>query len=273
METLGVDMLTGAPTEVVILPKPTLMPLFTGLATGAVFLSLLAKLYPLAVVAAVVTVALMLAWTRTTGSRTDLSPLPIGRGASAPPHWQAEAPPSWWAMALALVADGVALSSLLFGALFLWLVAPGWPPPSPAEVSPLLLGAGALGALAAAACGRRAVRRLEAQGSPTGALVACLALHGVTTVLLLAAIGGIASPTTHAQPATIAAILAFAALHGAGGALLAGYALWRQRAGFLSPRRSLDLRIGRLWHDFSALAIPVCAASALLLALVAGRTP
>src|SRR5690606_41802085 len=40
----------------------------------------------------------------------------IGRGQSAPPHWQVERPPSWWAMLFAIGGDTVLLSSLLFGA-------------------------------------------------------------------------------------------------------------------------------------------------------------
>lgn len=273
METLGVDMLTASPTEVVVLPKPTLLPLVTGLATGAIVLALLAKFYTLALLAAFVTIALMLAWTRATGSRADLPDLPIGRGASATPHWQAEAPPSWWAMAFALAADSVALASLLFGAAFLWVVAPGWPPPASAAPSPPLLAAATLAGLAAAGCGRLAVARLGAGASPMAALVACFACHVLATGALIAAISGIEGPTAHAHAATLAAILGFAALHGAVGALLAGYGIWRWRAGYLSPRRSLDLRIGRLWHDFTAVVVLACAGAALLLALAAGGEP
>ena len=47
--------------------------------------------------------------------------------------------------------------------------------------------------------------------------------------------------------------------------LFAGFGLYRGHAGYLSPRRSLDLRIGRLWHDYTAItgAIALLAALAL----------
>ena len=49
------------------------------------------------------------------------------------------------------------------------------------------------------------------------------------------------------------ALLAYAALHAALGLLFARFGLYRGYAGYLSPRRGLDLRIGRLWHDYTAM--------------------
>ena len=135
-ETLGVDPGTGAPTEVVVLPRPSFLPLWTGLATLAFVLCLLFKLYALAPVLLLVVVGLFLAWTRITGATEDLGPLPIGLGARTLPHWEAARPPSWWAMALALLADGTLYVALLFGALFLWLMAPDWPGPAISRPEP-----------------------------------------------------------------------------------------------------------------------------------------
>src|SRR5690606_27213763 len=84
---------------------------------------------------------------------------PIGRGEEKRPvHWQVARPPSWLAMVLAIAADGTALASLLFGGLFLWLVAPQWPPAEISVPAPLP-GIAALIALCAASfCARLSLR-------------------------------------------------------------------------------------------------------------------
>ncbi|WP_439815142.1 cytochrome c oxidase subunit I [Zavarzinia sp. CC-PAN008] len=254
METLGVNALTGAPEQVVVLPRSTFLPLWSGLATGAFVLCLLAKAYALALLPLAVVVALFLAWTRTTGARADTGPLPIGHGEQAPPHWEAARPPSWWAMVLTLAADGTLFASLLFGAMFLWLVAPGWPPPDgatpdsmPLALAWVLLVMGSLG-------GRLAVRALVAGGSPRAALIlAALAQASAGLVLLLTA-ASIQDRTQHALGALGFVFLVYAALHALVGLILALHGLWRQASGHLSPVRSLDLRLGRLWHDYAAAA-------------------
>lgn len=152
-ETLGVDPGTGAPTEVVVLPRPTFLPLWTGLATLAFVLCLLFKLYALAPVLLLVVVGLFLAWTRITGATEDLGPLPIGLGARTLPHWEAARPPSWWAMALALLADGTLYAARLFGALFLWLMAPDWPGPAVSGPEPASAAVALAGLVLAALAG------------------------------------------------------------------------------------------------------------------------
>jgi len=61
------------------------------------------------------------------------------------------------------------------------------------------------------------------------------------------------------------AILAAAAFHASIGVLLLVYGLLRQWGGKLSALRSMDLRIGSLWHDFTAVAVLACAIVILVL--------
>ena len=265
METLGVDMVTARPTELVVLPRATFLPLWTALASGVFVLCLLFKLYWLAPVPVAIVIALFLGWTSTTGSTEDLPRLDIGRGQFAPVHWQVERPPSWWAMVFALIADGVLLSSLIFGALFLWVVSPGWPPETASTAPVLTLVTAAAAAVAAAIAGRMAVSRLKSARSPLLSLAACLALQVLASAALLHAISTIDGPTMHAQAAMLAAILGFMAVHTAIGVVFAGYGLWRERQGYLSELRSLDLRIGCLWHDFTAVIGMASVAACLLL--------
>ena len=276
-ETLGVDPGTGAPTEVVVLPRPSFLPLWTGLATLAFVLCLLFKLYALAPVPLLVVVGLFLAWTRTTGATGDIGPLPIGFGARALPHWEAARPPSWWAMGLALLADGTLYAALLFGALFLWLVAPGWPGPPVPGPEPASAAVALAGLVLAALAAGRAPRRLERGASPVPWLVAEALGAALATVAFLRLAAQVPDPQAHALPAVLVVILGYAALHGAIGTILAGYGLWRWQSGHVSARRSLDLRLARPFQAYAAgagaLALGAAAALPRLATLAPGAAP
>jgi len=276
-ETLALDMTAATPEAVMVLPRTSYMPLWTAMATGLVFLGFLFKLYWLSIAGAALTVAMLLAWTASTGARQDLGPLPIGRGRSAPPHWEARRPPSWWAMAFTLGADASLLASLAFGAIFLATVGPGagltvagvtpggatgaGPSVLPAEI---LDGALLESALAAAGLAAAALfGALAARSAWAGGVISLLALVGTALahalalgalVLVAAAIPGW---TSHSL--------------GASSLALAGYGIWRHLSGHLSPLRSADLRLGALWHLGSA---PTgIAALGLIHLLAAGYRP
>jgi cytochrome c oxidase subunit I+III len=62
--------------------------------------------------------------------------------------------PAWWALIFTLVADGTLFTSLVFGALYLWISAPNWPPAAVSEIN-LLVALASITALFLAA-GREA---------------------------------------------------------------------------------------------------------------------
>ena len=252
METLGVDMVGGRPDQLIVLPRQTFLPLWSGLLTAAMVLCLLAKVYWLALFAFLAVVVSLLAWTSATGARQDMGALPIGNGASACPHWETEGPPSWWAMVMTCAAEATLFSSLLFGGLFLWLVAPQWPPARPALPDPLLAGACAVLLVLAAFAGRGGLAALLRQRSPALRLGVCAGAHGGAALLFALMAASVPVPTAHAHNATALVLLSLCGLRAGFGALLAAYGLWRWHAGFLSAARSLDLRIGRVWHDYAA---------------------
>ena len=270
METLGVDMASGRASEVIVLPRQSYRPLISGLATGLFVLALLFKLYWLSLPLLALAIASLFAWTHGIGTRHDVEALPIGHGDALPVHWQTERPPSWWAMAFAITADATMFASLLFGALFLWLVAPGWPPPG--STGPALLPAllAVLALVAGAVLGRRAVAMLKGGGSPVLPLGACAAAQLGAALLFFIMAAQVPAPTAHAHQATVFVILAYAGARAGFGALLALYGLWRWHDGYLSALRSLDLRIGRLWHDYAAATGLAALAATALLALLAG---
>lgn len=253
METLMIDMVTGRPQAVIVLPGPTYKPLICALVTGLFFLGLLFKVYPVAILGLVLAAALLLWWAPDTGPRTDEGAIPVGRGESLPTHYEAPDSPSRWAMIFTLTADGAIFGSLLFGAAFLLVVAPGWPPPVVIEgalpASLLAIAAFAVSALSA----RRATRVTLGGASAIAPLGVAFAGHAAATAAILwIAFVHLPDPTSHAYAAISGAILFYLGLHAVLGAIFAGFGIWRVSAGFVSPARSLDIRIGRLMHDYIA---------------------
>jgi cytochrome c oxidase subunit I+III len=273
METLSVEMVSGRIDQVIILPRQSFLPLWTALATGAFFLSFLLKQYWAAPLAIAVVVALFLSWTRRTGLSADAGPIPVGWGEFAVPHVEAKSAPSFWAMVFTLTADATFYASLLFGALFLWVSAPNWPPPQIAQPNWLLMALSLLALAVAWATGRRALAINAVGSSPVVPLAAGAAANIAASALLLwLALEMFVERTVHAYSATGFAVLIYVALHSGLGAVVALYGLRRAQNGYVSAQRSLDLRIGRLWHDYTAAAGVVALVFLLLMMQFPMRT-
>jgi cytochrome c oxidase subunit I+III len=254
METLGVDMATGKPDQVILLPQSTYLPLWSALATGSFVLCLLFKFYWFSLVPLAVTFVLLLSWTRTTGLSRDHGALEIGHGLSVPPHAEAQGAPSWWAMVFALAGNATLYVSLLFSTLFLWLIAPNWPPAELIETGWLLPLVAVALSIGAALAGRLAVPALS-RGGAILPLAASALGHGVVLAILVVLMrSALPDPTSHAYAATSFIVLAYCALHAGLGVVFAVFGAWRIMQGKASVARSLDLRIGVLWHNYTALA-------------------
>ena len=243
MEVIGVDMVTGRPEQIVVLPPRTALPLFTALATGCFFALLLVKLYWLAPLALLPVLVLFLLWTRDCGLTSDLDDLPAGRGLALPHHYQTERPPSWWAMVFTLAADATLYASLLFGALFLWLSAPNWPPGLAIPLDAVTSATVVIALFVAAAFSR---------GGGAASLCLTALAYGAALIALVVFLVGIhGEATRHAAVASIFAVKSYAAFHVAVGLVLSLFCLRRIRNGHVSARRNLDLRLARLWHGFT----------------------
>ena len=229
---------------------------------------MLFQLYLLALFAALVTTGLFVLSGQSAGLARDYGPLPVGRGLSLPPHTEVAGAPSWWALIFALVADATLLTSLVFGVLYLWISAPNWPPGARPEFNVFLALACVAALFVAAASARGSLRSLVSGRAPYGWI-------GLAAVALLAAISAavvvisdiVPYPRTHALGATAAALLGYVVLHAGVGLLFLLSNVLRLAAGFVSPRRLIDLRLTRLWLDYTALTGLV--ALGLLLALPA----
>ncbi|MFN4281379.1 MAG: cytochrome c oxidase subunit I [Alphaproteobacteria bacterium] len=256
LETLGVGIVNGRAEQLIFLPGPTYLPLWAAATTGLFVLALLFRQYWLLAPIAAANLGLFLLWAWRSGETREVGALPIGRGEHAPPHIETEDPPSRWAMRFVLAADGVLLASLVFGALFLHVAASGWPPPRIATLDPLSAWATAAMLIASAVCCRLAVRRCLSAERGLPWLAPGAAGYGAAAVLALfqASSSAFPDPTAHAQAATAYALLIYLAFHAVAAAMLALFALGRERAGYVSAVRSLDLRQARAWSDYAAFS-------------------
>ncbi len=247
-ETIAVDMTTGTPDHVAILPGNSWLPIATAATLGGFFLSMLAGLYVVAPLFLPVVAWLGWRWAWTNGRREDTGLVDVGQDRRLPTSFEAARTTGWWGSVLALGASATLFASLLFGYAFLWTVAPNWPPPAliaPSLFAPLLAVAGAGCAVVMARRGKTAI----AAGGQ-GAVVLAL-------VMLL--VEAAPSPTGHAYAATSAAVAAYGVFHAVLAMLMLAFVVARQRAGFHSAARSGELRIVRLWSDHAAGAGAFCA--------------
>ncbi|WP_338610944.1 cytochrome c oxidase subunit I (plasmid) [Pelagibacterium nitratireducens] len=269
METIGVDMTTGRLEHVAILPGPTYLPLISAVLTGALVLCLLFKLYIGAAILAVATLASFFLWSRPTGVKSDAGLVPVGRGEKALLDVEVNGSSSWWAMVFGLAADGTLFASLLFGTLYLWLIAPGWPPSEIAE--PTIWTWLAPAAVAVSSTAWRFCKRINAKGGNfTPMLVLTIVVDIVAIVFISLAIVALPDPRNHAHLATAAALLGFGWIHATLGLLFGLNALMKTVDGYVSKRRNLPLRLASLWHDYTAATAIVIGAMLALMPMLIG---
>jgi cytochrome c oxidase subunit I+III len=255
-ETLGVDAISGKPDQIILLPGPSYIPLVTAVATGAFFVSFLFGFYAGAALGAVLVLFLALVWVWETGMVADPAPVDAGLSEKLLPHSAVRKPVGWWGMTFALVTDGSFFLHLVFGYLFLWVIAPNWPPPetiTPDFISPLVTAAALCsGAFAS----RRAVGATD-RGNDHKRQLWLLVAAGSTLVAMLGflAVPLFLSPplTGHAYAAAVTALAVYGAFHALLSLLGSGFAFFRARAGFVSALRSQDVRNPDLLSRFTAV--------------------
>jgi cytochrome c oxidase subunit I+III len=271
-ETLGVDAVSGRPDYVIILPGPHWAPFLGAAAMGLFFLGVLIQTYWLALVGLGLALPIFLWWGWSNGLAEDPGPLPAGRGIDLLPHAASDGAPGWWGTWLMLVANGAFFASLIFGYIFLATMAPNWPPPALVEPQLGVIAAIVAGVVGGVAAAQRAVAMNAAVG-PAAAMpwLAAALVAGVLAAAGFAAVPltGMVSPTAHAYDATVSTLAGYGALHAAIAAIICGHVLARCLAGYVSPLRSLDMRVARLWWGYTALTGLIIAVAIFGLPLVA----
>ena len=272
-ETIGVDVVTGEPDQIVFLAGPSPVPLALALAVIGVALCFLAGLYAGAAVLAVAALLVALYWLWGTGLKSDPAPIPIAHGRTLPSSRRSAQSPAWWGMVFTLIFDGALFASLLFGYLFLWTIAPNWPPPAFIEPTPLL-AAITLAALVLTgiAAGRAVAANGAGRDARAQAWFALAAGAGALATAGLAAVPALFAPPAgdHAYGALVFALSAYAALHMGLAAAGALFLLARVRAGFVSPARDLEPRNLAMFCNFAAVTGAIVIAAIHLMPLAGG---
>ncbi|TRW48413.1 cytochrome c oxidase subunit I [Aliidiomarina halalkaliphila] len=144
-ELLGTEVMSGKLTSIFHIPTHSWWPLFSALGLALVCVSLLVRVYPLAIVGCVLAAIFLLRWSWENGAHPSMAPPTKYDDPKIPLHSRTHDGPGLWGMVITLLADGALYLSLLFGWLYLWLVAPEWSMPSVSPLSiPLLFTAGLL---------------------------------------------------------------------------------------------------------------------------------
>ena len=255
-ETLAVDTTSGAIDHVVILPGNSRLPLITAAVTGCFFLSLLMGYYWLALLPLAGVTIMAWQWLWALGARSDVGPVSIGCGQSAPVHREAHGGPGWWGSRLLLVANGTLFSSLLFGYAFLWVIAPNWPPPVLIDGGVLLSLIAAFAAVSGALLAKRAHGILM-----TGALAATqhlMIMAGMAQIVAIATLAllgvtALPSPTSHAYAAASWALIVYAGVHAFMALFCAIFLHARIGAGYVSVARSQESTITRMFATYGAV--------------------
>ncbi|MCP3715922.1 cytochrome c oxidase subunit I [Paraburkholderia sp. CNPSo 3281] len=251
-ETLGVHMTSGEPEQLIVLPRATYLPLVTALVTCAAVLAMLFKFYLVSLAFAFVTFGLFIYAGQSAGLTRDYGALPVGRGVSVPPHTEVSGAPAWLALTCTLVANGTLFTSLVFGTFYLWIAAPNWPAAVTPQPSRLLAFVTIAALAIAAAAARGSLRAAASERKPYTTIGLTVLALSVALTAAVALINGVTpNPREHALGATAAALLAYVAVHAGIGLLFLISNLLRLGAGFISARRLTDLRLTRLWVDYT----------------------
>lgn len=267
--TLSVDISSGHPQNVIVLPGSSWWPLLAAVATGGFFTGVLLKVYVFALVCLLINIVLFLCWAWATGSRIDAGDLKVKEGVSLPLHFEySDGAPGWQGTIYTLIADAAILGSLVFGAAYLWVLAPGWPPADPAVVPAwTALCVGLAWGLAWLGAGR--ARKVMGAGNADSRAMQGLGLHllALLAALLVAAGGltGLPAAGSHAQAAVTTTLLWYAVIHLGIACIMSGFLVLRWRRGFVSVRRDLEPRVVWLFGNYSLGASLLCVGMAVAL--------
>ncbi|HSP59258.1 MAG TPA: cytochrome c oxidase subunit I [Halomonas sp.] len=272
-EILGGEVLTGRVRERIHLPTNSWWPLFAALVLAVVCISLLVRLYPLALGAFLVAVAMLLRWSWENGGHPAAAPLGDDEATSPPLHSRTRGGPARFTMCVSLMADGAFFLSLLFGWFYLWSVSPQWRLPAESPLDPILLiGAGIAFALGVLWLERR-LRRLyagdETRLSPAFYMIA--ALGGLHVLLLVALLWQAdLAPTDNAHDAILLVSLAYLLGHGLLASLLMAMQGRRAALGYVSARLPMEPGVVALFWRYQLGIYAILAVSLGVLPRVIG---
>ncbi len=160
-ETWGVEPLTGKVREIIHLPGNSWLPFIASLFLTALCLSLLNKVYWLAIASALATLVVLFRWSWVNGTHPAAAPDARTQPGEPPLHSRTFDGPGVWGMGITLLANGALYLCLLFGWFYLWTVSPDWQVPEQSGLNGWVMLASALLLTLGALCMRSVPSRLR----------------------------------------------------------------------------------------------------------------
>ena len=266
-DIFGSDAVTGKVREIIHLPTNSWLPLQTAAVIAVACISLLLRLYPLALAAAIVVLLLALRWSWHNGAHPVASPWRDDDPLDPPLHSRTVDGPGLWGMVTSLMANGTLYVSLLFGWFYLWTAAPQWSMPAQAPLSTgLLLTAGGLLSLATLVF-HLVVQRLRQRDDTRlqsllwlATALGALHLVSLSWVLFSAPL----QPGEQAHDAVLSVVLYYLLLHGLLATLATALQACRVSIGYVSARLPYEpvvlqplwrYTLGVFWLGFAAFVL------------------
>ncbi|MFA5494374.1 MAG: cytochrome c oxidase subunit I [Porticoccaceae bacterium] len=238
-ETWGTDAVTGEVREILHLPSNSWLPLQAALLIALLCISLLLRIYPLALFATIAALLILLRWSWHNGAHPRAAPVTGNEPAAPSLHSRTCDGPGLWGMVVTLMANGTLYASLLFGWFYLWTAAPQWSVPEegpialwPLLASGLLLSTAALpyrSALAELRMGGD--RRLQSRLWTAAGLGL-----GHVALLLWVLLGASLAPQTLAHDAVLCVMLIYLLLHSGLAVILTALQALRVRCGYVGRK-------------------------------------
>lgn len=247
-ETYGCDAITGRIREIIHLPGNSWLPLQAAFALAILCICLLMRAYPLAVMATVLALFLLLRWSWHNGGHPRALPLGDDEPDDPPLHSRTRRGPGLWGMVTTLLVDGTLYLSLLFGWFYLWAAAPQWVVPAQGAFSQqagaqpitlfLLLASGVLLTLAVVWYSRGLTRLRTGNDDRLQVWLLGAAGLGLLHFLLLLWIllsAGL-KPSEYAYDSLLTVMLIYLLLHSALAVVLTGMQARRVALGYVSNK-------------------------------------
>jgi len=236
-ETYGSDAITGRIRDVIHLPGNSWLPLFASLCLAVVCISLLVRLYPVALLGVLGAAVFLLRWGWENGAHPKAAPVCADEPSQPPLHSRTCDGPGRWGMVVTLLANGTLYLCLLFGWFYLWTASPHWSAPQVSPVSLTVMVLAGLLLTGVVATYYRIVHRLTA-GDDAGlgprlwGLTALGAAHWV--VLLYATLSAPLAVTEQSHDAMLLVMLMYLLFHGLVATILTALQAWRVRLGWVN---------------------------------------
>jgi cytochrome c oxidase subunit I+III len=269
-ETLATSLLDTRAVHNVLLPGPSLAPLWLGMALAIAGFGVVIDEY-LLTAAGVVALPPIIAWWMWP-RRDDLQPVAPGRTlAQRDLPYLVSGPTStpWWGLVLGLGVVGLIVMNLIFSFLYLGVLAPAWPPPGEGP-GPVLLPLVGLALVVGGALPMRLAVGAVRSGSGGVRVVAGLAGAAAAGMLALAlllayALAHLSDPAGGAYAAMHAVLLAAQALTLLSAVGVAGAVAIQASRGMFDSRRFMAVdHAALIWYFVAAVWLVVFAVLHLL---------